>query len=111
MSRTKINFLTATKLAIVFFVFCQSVQAQKSFVSVKDHQFILNDKPYYYLGANYWYGGLLALSGDPKRGKERLQKELDFLHTKGINNLRVLAGVEGTGLVNGVSRVSPSLQP
>ncbi len=72
---------------------------------------MLNDKPYYYIGTNYWYGGFLAMVKDPAHGKQRLIKELDFLHAKGVNNLRVLAGVEGTGKVNGVSRVAPPLQP
>jgi mannan endo-1,4-beta-mannosidase len=89
---------------------CQWLQAQPSFVKVKDHQLLLNNKPYYYIGANYWYGGLLALVNDPLKGKLRLQSELDFLHSKGVNNLRVLAGVEGAGKINGVKRVSPPLQ-
>lgn len=89
----------------------QQTHAQSSFISVKKQQFMLNKKPYYYIGTNYWYGGLLALMKDPVHGKQRLIKELDFLHSKGVNNLRVLGGVEGTGKVNGVSRVSPSLQP
>jgi len=111
MNRSKKNTLVTTTLVVIVFMFCQSIRAQKSFVSVKNHQFILNDKPYYYIGANYWYGGLLALIDDPKKGKERLQRELNFLHAKGVNNLRIMAGVEGTGLINGVKRVSPSLQP
>ncbi len=102
----KISF----KLLVILFFFSQSIQAQSSFVRVKDHQFILNNKPYYYIGANYWYGGLLALVKDPAKGKERLKKELDFLHKHGVNNLRVLAGVEGSGNINGVKRVVPSFQ-
>lgn len=81
------------------------------FVKVKQHQFFINNKPYYYIGANYWYGGLLALQDDPKRGKERLVKELDFLKAMGITNLRVLVGSEGEGMINGVKRVTPVLQP
>ncbi|MFT3678695.1 MAG: cellulase family glycosylhydrolase [Ferruginibacter sp.] len=102
------------KYLAVFSVCCllfQNLQAQSSFVRVKGQQFTLNGKPYYYIGTNYWYGALLGTIGDTMRGKERLLKELDFLHSKGVNNLRVLAGVEGTGKVNGVSRVAPSLQP
>jgi mannan endo-1,4-beta-mannosidase len=85
--------------------------AQSRFIAVKGHQFMLDGKPYYFIGVNYWYGGLLALQKDPLRGKERLRKELDFLKQHGVNNLRVLAGSEGVGLVNGVERVKPSLQP
>lgn len=88
----------------IFNVFAQ-------YIRVKNVQFTLNNKPYYYIGANYWYGGLLALVNDPAHGKERLKKELDFLKSKGINNLRVLAGSEGKGRINGVDRVYPPLQP
>jgi len=98
------------KFLVILFFLSQAIQAQSSFVIVKDHQFMLNNKPYYYIGANYWYGGLLALVNDPAKGKERLKKELDFLHKNGVNNLRVLAGVEGTGKINGVKRVAPSFQ-
>lgn len=101
------------KRGISLFVFlfaCSLVYAQK-FVSVKNTQFTRNNKPYYYIGANYWYGGMLALEKDNTRGKERLKKELDFLKSKGVNNLRVLAGSEGRGLVNGVERVKPTFQP
>lgn len=103
MKKTHLLFITAL-------LFLGSIQAQSSFVKVKGHQFILNNLPYYYIGANYWYGGLLALVNDPAKGKERLKKELDFLHAKGVNNLRVMAGVEGSGKINGVNRVSPALQ-
>jgi len=92
-------------------LFFQIISAQTSFVSVKEHQFILNNKPYYYIGANYWYGGFLGLEKNKNKGIERLCKELDFLVSKGVSNLRVLAGVEGSGQINGVQRVTPSLQP
>ena len=98
-------------LQTIFFLLCSiAVYAQGSFVSVKDHQFILGDEPYYYIGANYWYGSILGLQKDRQRGFERLRRELDFLKSKGINNLRVLAAAEGEGLVNGVQRVGPPLQ-
>jgi mannan endo-1,4-beta-mannosidase len=82
-----------------------------SFVTVKGHQLYLNEKPYYFVGANYWYGGLLGLSKDERRGAERLRRELDFLKAQGVTNLRLLAGAEGAGLINGVRRVGPPLQP
>lgn len=97
-------------LLLALLLVCFFTEAQ-SFVQRKGDQFILNGQPYYYIGANYWYGGLLALNKDEKKGKERLKKELDFLRSKGVTNLRVLAGAEGSGLVNGVTRVGPPLQP
>jgi mannan endo-1,4-beta-mannosidase len=71
----------------------------------------LYGKPYYFIGTNYWYGSLLGLEKDPRRGIERLRKELNFLKANGVNNLRLMAGAEGSGLMNGVIRVAPPLQP
>lgn len=90
-------------------MFLQQVHAQ-SFVQCKKQQFFLDGKPYYYIGANYWYASFLGLKKDKAKGIERLRKELDFLRSKGINNLRVLAAAEGEGLINGVQRVGPPLQ-
>jgi mannan endo-1,4-beta-mannosidase len=91
--------------------FTATAQTRSSFVSVKKHQFYLNGSPYYYVGANYWYGSLLGLEKDGRRGVGRLRKELDFLKANGVTNLRLMAGAEGAGMINGVMRVSPSLQP
>lgn len=81
--------------------------AAQSFVKCNNKHFVVNGKPYYYIGANYWYGALLS---NEKAGKIRVEKELDFLVSKGVNNLRVMAGAEGAGMINGVSRVEPALQ-
>lgn len=67
--------------------------AQPGFVKVDGMQFTINGKPYRYIGANYWYGGLLATNGE--KGKQRLKTELDFLKKNGVNNLRVTIGAEG----------------
>ncbi|RYE16975.1 MAG: beta-mannosidase, partial [Sphingobacteriaceae bacterium] len=81
-----------------------SVSAQQNFVKTKGDHFTISGKPYYYIGTNYWYGGLLqAVKGE--KGRERLKQELDFLKQKGVTNLRVLAGSEGLGMENGVQRV------
>ncbi len=90
---------------------CQIISAQSSFIKAKGEQFSLNNQPYYYIGTNYWYGGLLALKKDKQKGIERLKEELDFLKKKGVTNVRVLGGSEGSGLINGVNRVGPPLQP
>ena len=92
--------------------FAQTAYSQKDgFVSVNHSQFNVDGKPYYYIGANYWYGPLLGLQQDKKRGIERLRKELDFLKEEGVTNLRLLAAAEGTGMISGVQRVEPPLQP
>lgn len=83
--------------------------AQK-FVSVEDHQFVQNGNPYYFVGTNFWYASYLGLEKNPERGIERLRKELDFLKSQNVTNIRVLVGVEGSGKINGNNRVEPSYQ-
>ena len=102
--------LTLTSASLLTFPARASAKPS-SFVTVKGHQLYLNDKPYYFVGANYWYGSLLGLMKDERRGVERLRRELDFLKAHGVTNLRLLAGAEGSGLINGVRRVGPPLQP
>src|SRR4051812_41656872 len=88
MKKSRHIFLLTLFISINFLL-----PAQKSLVSVKNGQFILNSEKYNYIGANYWYGGLLATQG--KSGEQRLKKELDFLQLKGVNNLRIAVGAEG----------------
>ncbi len=97
-------------IVIVVLFSVPSLWAQSGFVTVKQHQFYLNNKPYYYIGANYWYGSYLGLQKDKTKGIARLRKELDFLKSKGITNIRVAAAVEGSGQINGVQRVENTLQ-
>jgi len=85
-----------------------SAAAQKGFVSTKEHQFMLDGKAYHYIGANYWFGGLLGISDS---GKLRLRRELDFLSDRGVTNLRIMAVAEGEGLISSVPRVQPAFQP
>jgi hypothetical protein len=103
--------LLLTLPAASVLTFSAEASAKPSFVTVKGHQLYLDDRPYYYVGTNYWYGSLLGLLKDDRRGVERLRKELDFLKAHGVTNLRLLAGAEGSGPINGVKRVGPPLQP
>ena len=104
------------------------------FVTTDGITFQLEGKPYYYIGTNYWYGSLIA-AGAPSTnapskntaeaplnhrpgapasesaGRRRVREELDFLVSQGVTNLRVLAGAEGSGMLNGRERVGPPLQP
>jgi mannan endo-1,4-beta-mannosidase len=82
-------------------------QQKNDYVVVKGNRFFINNIPYYYIGTNYWYGGFLS---NQSAGQKRVAAELDLLQQKGINNLRVLACVEGTGQINGVMRVEQPLQ-
>ncbi len=108
----QINLPTIILLAFVFIAapFVTESTAQSSFVTVKNHQFYADGKPYYFIGANYWYGSVLGLEKARPKGIARLRKELDFLKANGVTNLRVMAGAEGTGLINGIVRVAPPLQ-
>lgn len=85
--------------------------AQTGFVKTRGHQFTLDNQPYYYIGANYWYGGHLGLEKSDVRGIDRMRRELDFLKKNGVTNLRVLAAVEGSGIITGVNRVESPFQP
>jgi mannan endo-1,4-beta-mannosidase len=100
-------------LAVWLLVFsCIGVSSfaqQHSFVTRSNQQFVLNGKPYRFIGANYWYGGLLATEGFA--GKERLHKELDFLKSQGVTNLRVMVGAEGNISYPYRTPGSKSLQP
>ncbi|MNS70863.1 hypothetical protein D3C86_879570 [compost metagenome] len=84
------------KIVLALFCFANiSCQAQKeqARITVKGTQFYKGDKPYSYVGTNYWYGSLLASKkvGDRKR----LLRELDLMQKNGIDNLRVLVGADG----------------
>ena len=112
MKRT--NSLITVLLSLIVINLAFSVKSfgqTASFVSVKNHQFYINDKPYYFIGTNYWYGSLLGLEKDKRKGIDRLRRELDFLKANGVTNLRLMAGAEGSGMINGVLRVAPALQP
>lgn len=68
---------------------------------------MVGDSVYRYVGANLWYGAILASTG---RGgdRERLESELDALQRIGVKNLRVLVG--GDGAENVPSHIMPVLQ-
>ena len=97
-----------TLLCVVALQFTVSCTAQKAplRITVKGTQFYKGTQPYHYIGANYWYGALLASKtvGD----RARLATELDQLKANGVDNLRILVGAEaGTQDFT----VTPALQP
>lgn len=95
-------------LLLVYLILTSAgISAQSPFVEVKGTHFVLGGKPYYFIGANYWYGAIIASPG--KYGdRDRLVRELDFMKKSGITNLRIQAGAEGPD--NEPFRVTPSLQ-
>lgn len=81
--------------------------APGDFVRVRNGRFYIGEKPYTYVGANFWYGAILASEG---RGgnRKQLKRELDLMQRNGINNLRILVG--GDGPEGDPRQISPSLQ-
>lgn len=93
-------------LLIICILCTVSIKAQ-SFVTVENGRFYRNDKPYTFIGANYWYAAILGSTG--KGGnRRRLNKELDELKRLGITNLRILVGSDGDD--NSKWKVKPVLQ-
>ncbi len=77
------------------------------FVIVKDGHFVRAGKPYYYVGANFWYGAILGSEGQGGN-RQRLCQELDAMKKAGIDNLRILVGSDGERGVK--TKVEPTLQ-
>lgn len=71
------------------------------FVSVAGTHFRLHDKPYYYVGANLWYGSYLGSPG-ATGNRTRLVRELDELKSLGVTNIRVLGLSEASALQRAV---------
>ena len=101
--------LTSAVLAGLAFLAaaCGPKAGPSPFVRVKDGQFIRNERPYTYIGTNFWYGPILASEGEGGN-PDRLVRELDSLKSLGIENLRVLVGGDGPDGV--FSRIEPTLQ-
>src|SRR5690349_19046377 len=95
--------LALSSLLTLFGVHCHAAATEQSgFVSVKGRHFQLDGKPYYYAGANLWYGMYLGSPG-PTGDRARLTKELDQLAAQGVLNLRVLAISETSTLKRAVT--------
>src|SRR6187399_48058 len=110
MKRASFASLTLVLVAIVIGASAFAADAaapatskrDSGFVTVKGRQFQLDGKPYYYAGANLWYGMYLGSPG--KTGnRARLTNELDQLAAQGIDNLRVLAISESSTLKRAVT--------
>jgi len=97
-------------MACIGLISCASMETRRQpdaspmlelpFVTVDGTRFLRDGKPYYFAGANFWYGAYL---GSTTEGRARLVKELDLLKSLGINNLRILATSEQTTLTMAVN--------
>lgn len=90
-------FWTNLSIGIMLSLISCNTENSISFVQVKGKQFFYENKPYYFLGANFWHGAYLGanlVEGD----KERLIKELDQMKEYGITNLRIMAASEESAL-------------
>ena len=102
--------LTLATIAVLLLNICcvGGQQDSSTFVTTSDGKFYRGDNEYKFIGANFWYGAVLASEGQGG-DRERLQKELDLMQEVGITNVRVLVGGEGPDTV--ASHVVPVLQP
>ena len=78
-------------ILIIALYSCSSIDKidlNAKFIKVKNTQFIKNEKPYYFVGTNFWYGIYLGSSGETG-DRDRLKKELDNLKSLNIDNLRI----------------------
>lgn len=87
-------------------VACAEKHDNSGFVRHEGMTLSIDGKPYRFVGANLWYGAILASEGQGG-DRQRLCAELDSLHALGLDNLRVLVGSDG---MPGRDKVSPTLQ-
>lgn len=105
-----IHKLTMKKNLINLFLILFTLPAcaqTNPFVQVVNGHFERAGKPYYYVGTNFWYGAILGSEGQGG-DRKRLCKELDYMKSIGIDNLRILVGADGERGVK--TKVEPTLQ-
>lgn len=105
---TRRHFIKTTSLAIPLIASgCANVSSRQAgadeFVVIRNNRFELRRRPYFYVGANVWFGCYLCDPALPG-GRQRFVRELDQLRKLGVNNLRLLAGSETSPLVGAIPR-------
>lgn len=104
---TRRNFIKATSLALPLVAAGCAVSHRQAarvqdFVTVRQGRFERRGRPYFYLGANMWFGCYLGdrqLAG----GRARLRRELDRLKLIGATNVRLLGGSESSPLTRSIA--------
>ena len=76
----------------------ESAADSSGFVTVHDGRFMLDDRPYRFVGTNMWYAAYIGRAGDSGGDRERLLRELDLLKASGVDNLRILGAAERSPL-------------
>lgn len=89
MKTKYISLILVLAVASLFY----SCKTSHDFVKVKGTNFVIKQKPYYYVGTNFWYGAYLGADAD-YGNRSRLIQELDQLKKLGVKNLRVAAASE-----------------
>jgi mannan endo-1,4-beta-mannosidase len=98
-------------LIVCCFLFTLPVQPQAKYIQTKDTHFILDGKPYYFVGTNFWYGCYLGSTGQTGNSA-RLIRELERLKSAGINNLRILGSSEASSASDAIRpaiQISPGI--
>ena len=98
------NFIKTTALAMPLLAsgcghLSSNSKRKEDFVSVRNGQFQLDEKPYYYVGANMWFGCYLSDAALARQACASFVRELDQLQSLGVTNIRLLAGSETSPLV------------
>ena len=89
MNRSKFTLFVLAALACSV-----PAAAGDGFVSASSAGFVLDGRPYHYIGANFWYAMNLGVDG-PGGDRKRLARELDRLKALGVDNLRIVGISEG----------------
>jgi mannan endo-1,4-beta-mannosidase len=100
------TFIKTTALALPFIAsgcanFSKRKNCANDFVSVRNGQFQLRGRPYFYVGTNLWFGCYVC-DADLAGGRKRFVRELDQLQKIGATNIRLLAGSETSPLVGAI---------
>ncbi len=108
--RTLIKLTWTLAIVLMALVSCaekKGAPQASPFVQRNGASFKLNGQEYRFVGTNFWYGAILGSEGQGG-DRQRLCRELDKLHSLGLDNLRILVGSDGQRGVT--TKVEPTLQ-
>ena len=78
----------------------RATEENGAIITTRGTSFVKGNTPYNYIGTNLWYASILASKGEGGN-RERFCRELDFLRSIGVTNLRIAAGPDaGSDLAN-----------